>query len=496
MGLISTQHLYKFHQELNKPFRNTRELLSHSLHLIAEFLKLDQVSFFVWDPLESILDLRLVWRGNVCMDGEEDIHISENSPLRIIFEGENIYTSKNFYYPAYYIGFNWQGYTNRIGLKFNPHQSIRTGVLRLAKFKKNWSFSAKEEQLLKLLCRELAHKMIFAELNEFHREQLERANILTELNTIFASSMRLDDGIKLIAKAIQKHFGFDRIRLYLINEKTKKLEGKLSADLRGKVEEISKEQISMHHSKHPFAEILSKADTNIVMDKNRNTVVYLPLMVKARKVGLLIVDNLLSQNPILHDDLVSLSSFAGQIAMAIDNATLFDKVQELSQYDELTQLAVRRYFMERFQEELYRAKRFNLPVALIWMDVDNFKPVNDNYGHKVGDEVLKGISKIIRANLRKIDLPCRYGGDEILILLPQAQIKSAHTTAKRLLAEIRKMKIPTNKTDFINVTVSQGVAVYPDNAKSLEGLMQAADDALYFVKTSGRNKVVLFSEVK
>lgn len=494
----NAQNLYLFHQELNRQFADTRQLLSHALDLIARFLHLDQVSFFVWQPLESVLDLRLVWRDGVCMDGEEDIYIAENSPLRNIFREHKIHSSKNFYYPACYIALDWQGYTNRMGLKFNPHQSIRTGMLRLTRFKKTWTLTYAEKEFIKLLCRELAHRMSFAELNQFHRQQIERANIMSELNTVFASSMRLDDGIKLISEGIQKYFGFDRVRLYLINEKSKKLEGKLSADIRGKVTELSYVQIPLIKGKHPFADILLKADANTVADKNRDTMLYLPLMVKGRKVGLLILDNLLSQQPILHDDLASLSTFAGQIALAIDNTALFDKVQELSQYDELTGLALRRYFMARFYEELYRVKRFDLPMALIWMDVDNFKPVNDNYGHRVGDDILKGISKIIKANLRKIDLPCRYGGDEILIMLPQADVKSARTTAERLLIEIRKMKIPTDvrKKNFVDVTVSQGISVYPDNAKSVEELMQAADEALYLAKTRGRNTVIVYDETK
>lgn len=495
-GFENADNLYRFHQELDRPFRNTRELLSCGLSLIAEFLGLDQVSFFVWDRLEYVLGLRLVWRGGVCMDIEEDIYVAENSPLTVVFEGERIYASRNFYYPAYYIALNWQGYTSRVGFKFGTHQNTRTGVLRMTRFKKKWSLSAKESELAKLLSRELARKMGFAELNQFHRDQLSRASALSELNAIFASSMRLDDGIKLILKGIQKYFGFDRVRLYLINEQEKILTGSMSADIRDKVTSLTGENVALVKGGHRFADIVLSPDTGIVADSEQDSVVYLPLMVKGKKVGLLIVDNLLSQQPIEREDLASLGSFAGQIALAVDNATLFDKVQELSQYDELTGLAVRRYFMERFSQELYRVKRFNLPMALIWMDVDNFKPVNDGFGHRVGDELLKGIGKIIIENLRKIDLPCRYGGDEILIMLPQADGQSARTTAERLLYEIRKLAISAGNKSTVTVTVSQGIAVYPQDAKSTQELMHAADEALYFVKSRGRNDIALYSDIK
>ncbi|HUT85405.1 MAG TPA: hypothetical protein VMW66_01050, partial [Elusimicrobiales bacterium] len=163
------QNLYRFNEELNRPFRNTRELLSCGLSLIAEFLKLDQVSFFVWDPMESVLALRLVWRGGVCMDIEEDVHVPKNSPLRIIFAIKKVYNAKNFYYPAYYTALKWRGYVSRIGPKFNPYHKVRMGVLRLTRFKKSWFLTGKEKEFVNLLSEELARKMNLSELNQFHR---------------------------------------------------------------------------------------------------------------------------------------------------------------------------------------------------------------------------------------------------------------------------------------------------------------------------------------
>jgi diguanylate cyclase (GGDEF)-like protein len=192
-----------------------------------------------------------------------------------------------------------------------------------------------------------------------------------------------------------------------------------------------------------------------------------------------------------------LKSFGGQIALAVDNSRLFDKVEELSLYDELTKLPLRRYFNQRFQEEFYRAERFKQPLAMVWADVDYFKEVNDTYGHQIGDKVLKEAGRLILSNLRKIDFPCRYGGDEIVILLPQATGEEARRLAQRLSQELAELRIPVpfSKTRELRVTMSIGISTFPADAATMEGLLEKADDALYWVKSHGRGKIALYSDV-
>ena len=135
---------------------------------------------------------------------------------------------------------------------------------------------------------------------------------------------------------------------------------------------------------------------------------------------------------------------------------------------------------------------------MIWVDVDYFKEVNDTYGHQIGDRVLKEIGRVILSNLRKIDFPCRYGGDEILILLPQATGEEAGKLARRLAAEIREIKIPVSfsKTRELSVSVSLGISTFPADAASMEALLEKADDALYWVKSHGRGGIALAGEVE
>ena len=491
-----TELLYKYHKEINQPFTDSRALLARGLELMAQHLKLDQICFFGWEPLESLLSLQLVWRGGACMDLEEDIAVADASPLRTVLESGGVYVSQNLNYPAIYVPVQWQVSGRQPAGRPAAGKMTRMGALRMERLGKSWSFSSREKELARGLADELAQNLSHSALDQFNREQLARAHALNELTAIFASSIRVDDSLKLILQGIQKYFGFDRVRLYLVNQAEHKLKGELSADARGQVRSLAHEQIPLQPGVHRFADIVlgnSSGET----DKYRDTVLYLPLTVQGKSAGLLIVDNLLSQQPILHDDLVSLSSFAGQIALAVDNAVLFERVQELSQYDELTKLPVRRYFNERFQEEMYRAERFAQPMALIWIDIDFFKEVNDTYGHQIGDQVLREVGRVILSNLRKIDFPCRYGGDEIVVLLPQSKADEARAIAGRLMQEISEIRIPVPfaKVGEMKITVSQGIATYPGDASSGEELLTRADEALYWVKSHGRGMVAQYGEV-
>jgi diguanylate cyclase (GGDEF)-like protein len=337
------------------------------------------------------------------------------------------------------------------------------------------------------------YKAEFFSINKKYSRNIEA---ITELTGVFAGSLRVRDSFKRILAGIQTYFGFDRVRLYLIDEKNKKLKGELSADIRGQIKSISYEEIPLEPGAHRFADIVLGRDSGAFMERYKDCVLYLPLAVQGSAIGLLIVDNLLSQQRIEQEDLVLLKSFAGQIGLAVDNVRLFDKVEELSLYDELTKLPLRRYFNQRFQEEFYRAERFKQPLALVWGDIDYFKEINDTYGHQIGDSALKEVGRVILSNLRKIDFPCRYGGDEVIIMIPQATGTEAMKFARRLLEELSEVRIPVpfSKTRELKISMSFGVSTFPQDAESREKLLEKADDALYWVKSHSRGGVALYAE--
>ncbi|MBI4051266.1 MAG: diguanylate cyclase [Elusimicrobia bacterium] len=480
------ERLYRFHKELNRPYDSLDKLVTRALSLMIQQIRMDFVSFFLLNPQELILSMELVLAKDSWLEIDEEIHLLEGSPLWQLTEGKRKYLLYHSPYPILYVPLKWQGQT--------PPQAL--GVLRLERTGSRRSFTARERLLAQNFAEELAQNFHQAQTDQKNREQLNRVSTLTNLTEIFASSLRVEDGLKLILQGIQQYFGFDRVRLYLVDRQAQKLKGELSADIRGQVKSLSHEEIPMQPGVHRFVDLVLGSGPDPLLERYKDTVLYIPLKVQGQSTGLLIVDNLLSQQSIAQEDVGLLRSFAGQIALAVDNARLFDEVQDLSLYDALTQLPLRRYFMQRFQEEIYRAERFNQPLALLWLDIDYFKQINDTYGHQLGDQVIKEVGRIILKNLRKIDFPCRYGGDEVLILLPQAKEEEAKAIASRLVQEIRDLRMPVkfSTSQVIQASVSLGIATFPGDAGSLEELMQRADEALYWVKSHGKNGVALYRE--
>jgi len=183
--------------------------------------------------------------------------------------------------------------------------------------------------------------------------------------------------------------------------------------------------------------------------------------------------------------------FFGLLKLCLERIHLYNQLQKLSIYDSLTKIYNRRYFMQRFSEEFERAKRFNLELSFLMVDVDHFKKINDTYGHLVGDAVLKEIANILNENLREMDFVGRYGGEEFSTLLLETDKAGAIMVAERLSSKISRQRIKVFD-ESLNLSVSVGVASFPQNALYSDVLVEIADKALYKAKVSGRNKVCWF----
>jgi two-component system cell cycle response regulator len=178
-----------------------------------------------------------------------------------------------------------------------------------------------------------------------------------------------------------------------------------------------------------------------------------------------------------------------QASIALENVRLHRLVARQASTDGLTELANRREFEDSLANEISRAERFGGTLALILADLDNFKQVNDRFGHQAGDEVLRSFADILRETVRDIDVAARYGGEEFAILLPQTDIAGAEALAERLREAVESRTMAEAHHDPVTVTSSFGVASFPE-AGTGPGLFAAADEALYRAKRAGKNCVV------
>jgi len=218
-----------------------------------------------------------------------------------------------------------------------------------------------------------------------------------------------------------------------------------------------------------------------------SSTVCIPLVAFGQSLGILVLDA--DQPGAFHTyEIQPLESVADICATAIQNAHYVDRVKQLAYLDGLTGIFNRRYFELRMAEEIERARRFDTGMAVIMVDIDQFKFLNDEFGHILGDEVLRQVSSIFHQQLRKIDVVCRYGGEEFAILLSQTNPQHALSVADKLRNLVERWQFPGVPRA---VTISAGTASYPEHGTTRDELVKAADAGLYMAKQAGRNQVLL-----
>lgn len=183
--------------------------------------------------------------------------------------------------------------------------------------------------------------------------------------------------------------------------------------------------------------------------------------------------------------------FAKLLSLCFQRIKFYNKLQELSIQDSLTKIYNRRYFMLRYSEEFQRAKKFNLNLSFLMIDVDHFKKINDTYGHLVGDAVLREVALIIQESIREIDFTARYGGEEFSVILPDTDKAGAIMVAERINSKISQKPIQVFD-EALGVNISVGVGSFPQNTIHPDVLVEVADKALYKAKISGRDRVCWF----
>lgn len=181
--------------------------------------------------------------------------------------------------------------------------------------------------------------------------------------------------------------------------------------------------------------------------------------------------------------------FAGQVVFPVQRAILEEELKRLAYTDTQTSLYNHRHFQAQLDEEVRRAQRYSRPMALMMMDLDDFKQLNDRYGHPAGDAILREVAGILQSSLRSVDVPARYGGEEFAIVCPETTKEQAMVLAERLRSRIAGHELDLGDGTRLRVTVSIGVAAFPADAGGKSDLVDAADRRLYEAKRGGKNRV-------
>jgi two-component system, cell cycle response regulator len=207
-------------------------------------------------------------------------------------------------------------------------------------------------------------------------------------------------------------------------------------------------------------------------------------------LGVLVLYNRIAGDEFEPGDVDTLRTFAGQAAVAVENVLLHRHAERLSLTDPLTGLWNYRFMQTSLRREAERSRRYQRPSALLAIDLDRFKDVNDTYGHPVGDQVLIELARRITGQIREVDLAFRHGGEEFMVLLPETDAGGASAVAERLGKAVNARKFKVNDASGgreLNITVSIGIAVLGEHADTATGVLAAADEALYAAKAGGRD---------
>lgn len=354
-------------------------------------------------------------------------------------------------------------------------------------------FSAEVIDLLTLFSTQASIALENARLYSLERqraEQLEAINAIAQQMTVVLEPQELMNNV---CAEVRKAFAADHVSILLRDGEQMTLrahEGSLT--LREGA------QAPLPRTVGPWGRALltgrSVVETNVEDDGN-----YVPLLVESRArlcvplvsfghvVGVLLLDST-QANAFEGNDWRTVESVADMCATAIQNTQHVERVRQLAYIDGLTGIFNRRFFDLRIAEEIERASRFHLPLAVLMTDIDRFKQLNDEFGHLLGDEILRQVSSIWSQQLRKMDVACRYGGDEFAIVLPQTGAEQAMQVAEKVRHAIADWAFPGVPRP---VTISVGAAAYPVHGGTRDDLVKAADRGLYAAKQAGRNRVFM-----
>jgi len=325
--------------------------------------------------------------------------------------------------------------------------------------------------------------------------------VFQELGKALTSSLQLDQVLRTIMEKIEEFLRPDNWSLLLLDEAKQELYFELAV---GKASQALKD-VRVKMGQGIAGWVAEHGEVVIVPDTSKDTrffgkvdektkmetrsIVAVPVMFRDTCLGVIELINCMGPDGFDAKDLKLLEALSDFAAIALENARHVKRIHELTIKDDCTSLYNARHMGFILDTEIYRSQRYNYEFSIVFIDLDHFKQVNDTHGHLVGSRLLSEIGEALKTNCRLIDFAFRYGGDEFVILLPQTSKENAINVAKRLHKLVRETVWLEKEGLNIKLTPSVGLAAYPADSKSKEGLLHLADEAMYLVKNSNRDNV-------
>ena len=361
-------------------------------------------------------------------------------------------------------------------------------------------YGVEDIDLMEAIAGRVAASMEKEYLHEQLEEQERELSLANRLTAIITSSLNVQDIFHGFARELEQVVELDYAMIILIEEDELNVfaisDEEIAARWVGRriplagsaTEWVARNVKSVYE---PDLEKGSRfATTEYFRAEGVRCKVVLPLVVRGEVIGTL---NVGGSRPELYSakDIRLLENLALQIATPVENAHLYDKAEQRGRVDELTGLFNRRHFEERLKGEIGRHARYATEFSLLMLDLDSFKAYNDMYGHPSGDQLLKRIGTIVKGSVRDSDQAFRYGGDEVVVVLPQTSVDDARVVAER----IRESIAAEMEASQLAVTCSIGLASYPSDGVMSGELLDTADTALYYAKNTGGNRIYLSSRI-
>ena len=331
------------------------------------------------------------------------------------------------------------------------------------------------------------------EFNKMSRQLKER---LADLDT---ERRRVEGSMRRLGKAVASNFDRDTLLRLVVSTAVEGVGADAGRVSVRRADSVAFEELARVGEMNGLESAVQSVEAEVLRSgRSRETTlgqasaIAHPLRSRDRDAGIVgMVSVGRTGRPFTPEDRDLFTYLAGQAGISMENVDLHETVTRKSVTDELTGLSNRRGFDNALTIEVERARRFGTKLGLVLLDLDDFKQINDNYGHQQGDDVLRSVARVLRDTAREVDLCARYGGEEMGVLLPETDVEGALRFAERLRERIAGLRIARPDTpEGLRVTVSCGVAAVPEVAVDEAGLVAAADVALYEAKRAGKNKSV------